>query len=89
MNTNKKTVLSFQDNGSDDFFDLESRLTALLFNKDMVEKAKEIIYEENENWELINNFETMEEIKETLDKNGVKYEEIDMSFVDYNNDREG
>jgi len=89
MNTNKKTVLSFQDNGSDDFFDLESRLTALLFNKDMVEKAKEIIYEENENWELINNFETMEEIKEMLDKNGIKYEEIDMNFVDYNNDREG
>jgi len=88
MNINKKTVLLFQDNGSDDFFDLESRLTALLFDKDMIEKANKIIYEENEDWELINNFKTMEEIKEALDKNGIEYEEIEMSFVDYNNDRE-
>ena len=89
MNINKKTVLLFQDNGSDDFFDLESRLTALLFDKDMIEKANKIIYEEDEDWALINNFETMEEIKETLDKNGIEYEEIDMSFVDYNNEKEG
>jgi len=89
MNTNKKTVLLFQDNGSDDFFDLESRLTALLFDKDMVEKANKIIYEENEDWELINNFKTMEEIKEALDKNGIEYEEIEMSFVDYNKPEEG
>jgi hypothetical protein len=88
MNINKKTVLLFQDNGSDDFFDLESRLTALLFDKDMIEKANKIIYEENEDWELINNFKTMEEIKEALDKNGIEYEEIEMSFVEYNNDRE-
>jgi len=86
---NKKTVLLFQDNNSDDIFDLESRLTALLFDKDMVEKANKIIYEENEDYELINNFETMEEIKEVLDKNGIEYEEIDMSFVDYNNSGEG
>ena len=88
MNINKKTVLLFQDNGSNDFFDLESILTALLFDKDMVEKANKIIYEEDENYEPINNFETMEEIKEALDKNGVKYEEIEMSFVDYNKNRE-
>ena len=89
MNTNKKTVLLFQDNGSDDFFDLESRLTALLFDKDMIEKANKIIYEENEDWELINNFKTMEEIKEALDKNGIEYEEIEMSFIDYNKSEEG
>ena len=89
MNINKKTVLLFQDNGSDDFFDLESKLTALLFDKSMVEKANKIIYEENEDWELINNFETIEEIKEVLDKNGIEYEGIEMSFIDYNNDREG
>ena len=88
MNINKKTVLLFQDNGSNNFFDFESILTALLFDKNMVEKANKIIYAEDENLEPINNFETMEEIKEALDKNGIEYEEIEMSFVDYNNDRE-
>ena len=85
---NKKTVMLFQDNGPDDFFNLESRLTALLFDKDMAKKAFDVIYEENENYESINKFGTMEEIKEALDKNGIKYEEIDMSFVDYNKEED-
>ena len=84
---NKKTVLLFQDYSSHELI-FENRLTALLFDKDAAEKTNDIIYEENEDGEPVNNFKTIEEIKEIFDKNGVGYEEIDLKFVDYNNDQE-
>jgi len=84
---NKKTVLLFQDYKSNEFL-FENRLTALLFDKDTAEKTNDIIYEENEDGEPVNNFKTIEEIKEIFDKNGFAYEEIDLRFVDYNNDQE-
>jgi len=85
---NKKTALLFQDNGGGYFFNIESRLTALLFNKNMADKAQSIIYEENEDYESVNNFKTIAEIQEILNKNGIEYEEIDISFFDYNNPEE-
>jgi len=84
---NKKTVVLFQDNNSYDF-NLENRLTALLFDKETVKQAEDIIYEENEDCEPVNNFKTMAEIKEALDKNSVRYEEIDLIFFDYNNEED-
>ena len=85
---NKKTVLLFQDNDKEGIFVLENRLTALLFSKEMAEKANDIIYEEDENYEPIRKFETLEEIIETLKKNGVKFEEVNLEFIDYNNEED-
>ena len=85
---NKKTVLLFQDNNKEGIFVLENRLTALLFSKEMAEKANDINYEEDENYEPIRKFETLEEIIEILTKNGVEFEEINIEFIDYNDEED-
>ena len=85
---NNKTVLLFQDNNKEGFFVLENRLTAFLLNKEMAEKAHDIIYEEDENCEPIRKFKTLEEIKEVLTENGIEYEEINLEFVNYNDEEE-
>ena len=82
-----KKIIVFQDNGKGCFVGLEDRLTALIFDKDMAEKAYGIIYEEDEG-ENIYDFKTMCDIKEHLAQSGIKYEEIDMSFFDYNLEEE-
>jgi hypothetical protein len=85
---NRKKIILFQDNDRDGFIGLEDRLTALLFDKDMAAKALEVICEEDEYGENIYDFKTMNDIKEHLAQSGIKYEEIDMSFFDYNLDEE-
>jgi hypothetical protein len=88
MKMNKKTVLLFQDKNKEGIFVLENRLTALLFSKEMAEKASAIIYEEDENYEPIRKFETLEEIIEILTKNVIQFEEINIEFIDYNHEED-
>jgi hypothetical protein len=81
----EKKVLLFQDSDSENFISLEDRLTALLFDKDMADKANDVLYTENEDGDaVISNLKTMVEIEEHLEKNGIVFETVNFEFIDYN-----
>jgi transcriptional/translational regulatory protein YebC/TACO1 len=80
---NEKKVLLFHDE-SDKALMLEDRLTALLFDRGMADKARDMMCAENEDGDIICDFKTMTEIEEELEKNGIVFEAVKFEFLDYN-----